>query len=190
MNADRWCGFSLRESLVAGFCATFIVLSELFLRIPLHIPGHRVLPLAFFLLLGRACLKPKWSASAISLIAGLVSLCLGREEFLQIFKYLAAGGMIDTVALLLPAVTRSLPLGALAGALVGAAWMPAALLVDRLSGMDLGMALRHTLLKLASAALFGAVGGAMAPAVARRLQASGVVPARCAATPRSEPPSA
>ena len=177
-KSDLWAGFSLRESLVAGFCAIFIVLLGLFLHIPLHLPGHRVLPLAFFLLLGRACVRPAWSATVIGLIVGIVMLSLGRQGPIHIVQYLMAGAIADMVSILLPAVTRSLPIGALAGGLVGASWLPVSLLVDRLAGMEIDLAFRHTLFKVSSAILFGAVGGAMVPAVARRLRASGLLAVR------------
>jgi hypothetical protein len=175
---DLWAGFSLRESLVAGFCATFIVVSNLFLRIPLHLPGHRVLPLAFFLLLGRACLRPAWSATSIGLISGVLALSLGREEPMHLLKYLAAGGIADLTSLVLPAVTSSFIMGALAGALVGSSWFPLSLLTDYLAGMDAELAFRHTLVKLGSAIVFGAVGGALVPAVACRLRGTGLLPAQ------------
>ena len=76
-GAGTWCEFSLRESLLAGFCAASIMLTEQFLHIPLHLPGHRVLPLAFFLLLVRACVRPIWGASLTGLLAGIMALSFG-----------------------------------------------------------------------------------------------------------------
>ena len=76
-------------------------------------------------------------------------------------KYLAAGVVTDIAAFLMPIVLRYSLLGALAGALIGASWLPIGLLVDRLAGMDIGAALQHTALKLASAMLFGAAGGSL-----------------------------
>jgi hypothetical protein len=78
-------------------------------------------------------------------------------------------------------VLQSPPLGGLTGALIGASWLPVRLLIDRLAGMDTGAAWQHSLLKLGSAMLFGAVGGLLAPAVSGRLRRSGILPAKNAA---------
>ena len=86
-----------------------------------------------------------------------------------------AGAIADLVSLAIPLVTRSLPFGFLAGAMVGASWVPLSLLEDRLVGMDMTLALGHSLFKASSAAIFGAVGGAMVPAVARRFRATGLL---------------
>lgn len=178
-KTDLWAGFSLRESLVVGFCATFIVVSGLFLHLPMHLPAHKVLPLTFFLLLGRACVRPAWSATVIGLIAGVVTISLGgRGAPVHIVQYLMAGGIADVVSILLPAVTRSVPIAALAGGLVGAGWLPVSLLTDRMAGMDFDLAVRHAIFKVSTTVLFGAVGGAFVPTVVRRLQASGLVASR------------
>lgn len=176
-GAGMWCGFSLRESLLAGFCAASIMLAEQFLHIPLHLPGHRVLPLAFFLLLVRACVRPPWAASLTGLLAGIMALSFGMGHGgpIQVMKFLVAGIIADLASLALPLVTRSLPFGFLAGAMVGASWVPLSLLEDRLVGMGMSLALGHSLIKASSAAAFGAVGGALVPGVARRLRATGLL---------------
>ena len=172
-----WRGFTLRECLVIGFIAVLIVLTEILVRIPMHLPGHRVFPLAFFLLLGRAAVPRPWAATSTGLLTALGCLALGRDGLDHLVKYIAAGILTDAAARIAPAVLRSPLLGALSGALIGASWLPAGLLIDRLAGMDTGAALQHTLLKLGSATLFGSAGGFLAPAVSGRLRRSGLVPA-------------
>ena len=171
-----WGGFTLREGLVIGFIAALIVLAEMLVRIPMHLPGHRVLPLAFFLILGRGVVDRYWTATSIGLLTAVGCMALGREGLDPIVKYLAAGVVTDIAAFLIPIVLRYSLLGALAGALIGASWLPIGLLVDRMAGMDMGAALQHTALKLASAMLFGAAGGFLAPTVSCRLRRSGITP--------------
>lgn len=172
---DRfWGSLSLRESLVMGFCAAFIAVTGMFLHIPFHMPGHRVLPLAFFLLLGRACVPRFWTATAIALASSVLALSIGRDDPTHLAKYLAAGIMADVVVGLFSA-TSSVPFGALAGACIGASWLPVNLLADLAAGMDRDLAIRHVLLKSASAIVFGAIGGGLVAPVFRRLQASGLV---------------
>jgi hypothetical protein len=171
-----WGGFTLRECLVLGFTASLVVITEMLVRIPLHLPGHRVLPLAFFLLLGRSAVRHGWAATSIGLLTAAGCLALGREGLDHLMKYVAAGVITDAAAFALPAVLTSSLLGAVTGALIGASWLPVSLVVDRLAGMDTGAAWQHTLLKLGSAMLFGAAGGLLAPAVSGRLRRSGLVP--------------
>jgi hypothetical protein len=177
---DRfWRGMSLRECLVAGFCAAFIAVTGMFLHVPFHLPGHRVLPLAFFLLLGRACVPRFWTGSAIALASSVLALSIGRDDPTHLAKYLAAGIMADVVSGLF-STTCSVPFGALAGAAIGASWLPVNLLTDLAVGMDRDLAIRHVLLKSASAIIFGAIGGGLVAPVVRRLQASGLVSRKCA----------
>ena len=171
-----WGGFTLRECLVLGFIAAIVVLVEMLVRIPMHLPGHRVLPLAFFLLLGRSTVRRGWAATAMGLLTAAGCLALGRDGLDHLLKYVTAGVVTDAVAFILTGAIDSSFLSALTGMLIGASWLPVSLLVDRLAGMDTGAALQHTTLKLGSAMLFGAAGGLLAPSVSGRLRRSGLVP--------------
>jgi hypothetical protein len=57
-----WNRFSMREALLLGFCATFIVLTKATLRMKLGISGHSMFFLIFFLLLARG-IVPKTGAA-------------------------------------------------------------------------------------------------------------------------------
>jgi hypothetical protein len=171
-QSQFWGGMSLRESLTACVTATFIVLSAMFFRIPLHLPGHRVLPLAFFLLLGRSLIKSGWAGTAIGLLGGLSMLAMGRENPSHVGQYLVAG-MIADLAWLIPSRFQSIFTGALAGAAIGASWLPVPLLVNRLLGMESSAAIWTVMVKNGWAIGFGAIAGALAWTVAKRLRASG-----------------
>jgi hypothetical protein len=173
-----WGGFTLRECLTIGFTAALIVLAEMLLRIPMHLPGHRVFPLAFFLLFARDAVDRRWAATLVGVLTAAGCAAAGRDGLDHLFKYVAAGAVTDIAALIAPHVLRSSLVGAATGALIGASWLPAGLLIDRLAGMDAGAALQHTLLKLGSAMLFGAAGGVLASSVSGRLRRSGVLPTR------------
>ena len=144
----------------------------------MHLPGHRVLPIAFFLLLARAAVNRPWAATLVGVLTAAGCLALGRDGLDHLIRYIVAGAVTDIAALIVPLVLRSSLLGAVTGALIGASWLPVGLFVDRLAGMDTGAALQHTLLKLGSAMIFGAAGGLLAPAVSGRLRRSGLLPAR------------
>lgn len=61
-----WRRFTLREGILLGFCATFIILMRAGLRLHLHLPGHVMFFAMFFFLLARggACRRsvppPSW----------------------------------------------------------------------------------------------------------------------------------
>lgn len=171
-------GFTLRESLIVGLCAVFIVLSALLLHIPGLMPGHKLLGVVFFLLLGRSCVRHPLAATTIGLLAGLIALYpgLGRGSPLHVFQYAGTGAAADLVCFFLPSMPASRPLGLLAGALMGATWFPLSYLFDRLVGMSADMAARHALLRVASVIVWGALAGFLAPTVVRRLRASGLLP--------------
>lgn len=175
-----FAGFTLRESIVVGLCAVFIVLSALLLHVPAMLPGHKLWAVVFFLLLGRGCIRPPLAATTIGLLAGLIALYpgLGRGNHLHIVQYALAGGLVDALFFWLPGLTCSRPLGMVAGALVGGIWLVFAFLMDLLVGMDVGTAVQHALLKTFWVIAWGAFGGFLAPTVVRRLQASGLVPSQ------------
>jgi hypothetical protein len=124
------------------------------------------------------------AASTIGLLAGLISLYpgIGRGSPLHVFQYTCAGAVADFLYIFLPSMPASRPLGVLAGALMGATWFPLSYLIDRIIGMDSGMAAQHSLLRVASVILWGAIAGLLAPTVVRRLRASALLPA-----PTSQP---
>lgn len=168
-----WAGLSLREALAAAFSAALIVVSEIFFRVPLHLPGHRVLPLVFFLLLGRRSVSSGWAGTAIGLIAGLILFSLGRETPAHIPQYVIIGLVADLISLVLGRF-HSAVVGLIAGALLGACWLPVQLLVNRMLGMDAGLAVAAALIRNGWAIAFGAIGGLLAFSVGNRLRAVGL----------------
>ncbi|MDR3764755.1 MAG: hypothetical protein P4M01_11735 [Acidobacteriota bacterium] len=176
-NTKYWLGFTLREALVTGFSAVGIILAQQFLRIPMHLPGHRLLPLVFFLLLARACIRACWVATLTGFLAGLMSLLFGMGHAgpMQLLSFVIAGLIADIVFRLLPRLTRSVALSAITGAFMGVSWVLVSIVQDRLLGLDFSLAVTHSLLRAGGAMIFGALGGAFATPVARRMQASGTI---------------
>lgn len=171
-DSASWVRSNLVDGLIISFCATGVVLSGLYLRMPLHLPGHRVLPLAFFLLLGRTSASRSYAGTAIGLLSGGLALSVGLEPhgLMHGVKYMIAGGIIDAAYLLVPLATTSWILGALAGGIAGASWLPIGLAFDRITGIDADVTLRFAWFKIISAICFGVAGGAIGPALTRRLR--------------------
>jgi hypothetical protein len=128
-------GFTLRESLVVGLCAVFIVLAALLLHIPGLLratsPGRSVFTAAWARLL-----RHPLAATAIGLLAGLIALYpgMGRGQPPACAPIRQCGAVADLQYLFVPAMPASRPLASLAGALMGETWLPLAYLFDRLVG--------------------------------------------------------
>ena len=69
-----WRRFTLREALLLGFCATFIILTRAGLRLHLHLPGHVMFFTMFFFLLARGCVPKIGAVTLVGLITCLASL--------------------------------------------------------------------------------------------------------------------
>ena len=166
---------TLRESIIAAFTAVLMVATSTFIRIPIHLPGHRVLMLVFFLLLGRACARPFYFATFIGIIAGLLALMLGHEPPAHLLNYSIAGVISDLSFHLLPSRRYPILVSPIAGGLIGASWVPASFLMDQLAGMDLIFAFTHSLFKFTWAIVFGLLGGILSGAVQLRLRSSHII---------------
>jgi hypothetical protein len=173
-------GFTTREALFLGFCATFVVLTRVALRWHLNLPGHSALFLAFFLLLGRACVPRTGAATFVGGVAGVVValLGMGRGGPLLLLKLLLPGLVVDAGAAFAPRFAGRVAICALLGAL---STLPRGLVLaplEWLLGMDAELLILKTVLASAAAMVFGAVGGALVPPIYRRLAANGLLPAR------------
>jgi hypothetical protein len=173
-EAKFWAGMTLRESLTACLSSALIIVSAVFFRIPLHLPGHRVLPLVFFLLLGRCAIAAGWAGTAMGSLAGLALFGMGQENPAHVAQYVGIGLIADVIWLVC-ARGRAIWLGTIAGALMGAGWIPIPLLINRMLGMDRESAIWIALMKNGSAVAFGALAGALAFFMAKRLRTAGIL---------------
>jgi hypothetical protein len=170
-----------REALLLAFFAIFIVLARAALRWHLHVPGHSMFGTALFLLLARACVAQPWAASATGLLAGLATAALGMGQGgpILILRMLLPGLVVDAGARLRARGARGAPFGALEGAVIGAlagsvTFFPTAL-VEALAGTAGDLVVRHALVSAGAKAVFGALGGLAAAAIARRLDDHGLL---------------
>ena len=168
---------ALGHALFLGFCAVLLVSSKILLRWHLHIPGHSMLIVSFFLLLGRAVVPSKTAASTVGLWAGLmvVVLGLGKGGPLQILKYLLPALGVDLGALLIPAWAQRIWGCALLGIAAGLGKTGANIFVDWAVGMDPGVLFLHATAKGLGAVVFSLVGALLLPPVLSRLRAHGLL---------------
>jgi hypothetical protein len=167
----------LKDSLFLGFCAVFIIVTRVTLRLHLKIPGHSMFFTLFFLFLAKGCVRYRFSATYTGLIAGLIAvvLGLGKGGPLILIKFILPAIVIDVSAMLLPGLFGSVFLCAVVGALASATMFLNTYLIDYLAGMDSELIFTHAVIKSSSAMVFGVAASLFIPSVIRKLKAFGVI---------------
>jgi hypothetical protein len=167
----------LKDSLFLGFCAVFIIVTRVALRLHLKIPGHAMFFTLFFLFLARGCVRYRFSATFTGLVAGLIAIVLGLGKGgpLIMIKFIMPALVIDISALLLPGLFSSFILCAIVGALASATMFFNTYLIDYLAGMDTELIFAHAMIKSVSSIAFGVAASLFIPSVIRKLKAFGVI---------------
>ena len=168
---------SLKESLFLGFCAVFILLFRVVLRLHLHIPGHSMLFTVFFLFLARGCVDYRGASTCTGLLAGIGAFALGLGKIgpILIPAFVLPGVVIDLGALLLPKLFSSFFLCVLVAASASATKFIITLSQDLLLGMDKKVLVQHAAFEAGTAMVFGILAGLCVVPVIRRLKAYGLV---------------
>ena len=111
-----WNRFTMREALLLGFCATFIVLTKATLRMKLGISGHSMFFMLFFLLLSRGFVQKTGAATLVGLLAGLMSLALGMggKGPIKMLNFILPALVVDGAGVIFPQMPFSY-IGLLAG---------------------------------------------------------------------------
>lgn len=170
-------GLPLRDALFLGFCAVFILFTRAALRLHLGIPGHAMFFSVFFLMLARAAVRYRLSASFVGFLAGAMAtvLGLGKGGPLILLKFVLPAIVVDIGALLLPGLFGSHILCGLVAAAASATKMIDTYIVDTLVGMDSAIVLQHAALKALGGVAFGVAGSQLIPPVVRKLRAYGTI---------------
>jgi len=170
--------FTLREALVLGFCATFIVLTRAALRLHLSLPGHSMFFLMFFLLMARGCVPKIGSATLVGVISGLVCLMLGMAKMgpLILANFVLPAVAVEIAGAIYPRMVTSHVACLLVGILAAASKSVSGIGIDFLMGMEEEIVLQHILVTTTSSAIFGALGASLVPPVVMRLRANDLIP--------------
>jgi hypothetical protein len=173
-----WNRFTLREALLLGFCATFIVITRAALRMKLNLPGHSMFFMMFFLVLARGCVPKLGASTLVGLIAGAVSFMLGmgKNGPLIMANFVLPALFVDAAAFLYPALPARLMPCIIAGALASATKAITGVVLDILMGIEEAIIVQHIIITTAFSSLFGAAGAALVPSVVRRLRANRLIP--------------
>ncbi|WAC07749.1 MAG: hypothetical protein OS130_00685 [Thermodesulfobacteriota bacterium] len=176
MNKLTKAKFTLREALYLGFCATFIILARVLLRLKLNVPGHAMFFVMFFILLGRGCVPKMGAASLVGLIAGVLSTLMGLGKGpLLILKFICPGLVVDLGAAFYPRLTSSYVGCIIVGGIASFTRFAAFFLIERFMGMETGIIWQKAILDSTLTVIFGCLGSAMVPAVVRRLKANKLI---------------
>lgn len=181
MNTDirfLWWRFTLREALLLGFFATFIVLTRAALRLHLSIPGHSMFFLVFFLLMSRASVPRAGATTLVGLISGLVCLMLGMAKMgpLILANFVLPAIIIDVAGSLYPRLVRNYPACLIVGMIAALSKNISSIGINYLMGMETDVMLRHAVITSLSGVLFGGAGALLAPPIVRKLQANKLIP--------------
>lgn len=180
-NSDErvylWNRFTLREALLLGFCATFIILTRAGLRLHLHLPGHVMFFTMFFFLLARGCVPKIGSATLVGLITCLASVLLGMGKGgpLVLVKFLLPALVVELAGIIAPTFITSMLACALVGIIASATRVVAATGVEWLIGMEEEIIIRKAIISTATNGLFGALGSLAVPSIVCRLRVNGLI---------------
>jgi hypothetical protein len=173
-----WHRFTLREALLLGFCATFIIITRAGLRLHLHLPGHVMFFTMFFFLLARGCVPKIGSATLVGLIASLASVLLGMGKSgpIVLVKFLLPALVVEAAGVLFPAFVSSMLLCALVGVLASIVRASTSTAVDLLVGMEEEIIIRKAIFSAAMNGVWGGLGSLAVPAIIGRLRKNGLIP--------------
>lgn len=172
-----WRRFTLREALLLGFCATFIILTRAGLRLHLHLPGHVMFFTMFFLLMARGCVPKIGAATLVGLITCLASVVFGMGSggVMVLLKFLLPALVVDAAGLLFPSFVTSVIACVLVGTLASAVRVAVSTGVEALMGMEEEVLFTQMLISMGMNALFGGLGSLAVPAIIRRLRRNGLI---------------
>jgi hypothetical protein len=177
-NSVVWWRFSLREALLLGFCATFIILTRAALRLHFNLPGHSMFFMMFFLLMARGCVPKIGAASLVGLISGIVCLLLGMTKLgpLILVNFVLPAVIVDIGATIYRRLPSSYIACLLVGIIASASKAVSGIGIDLLLGMETEIIIQHVIVTTIGSTVFGALGSLLVPPVIRRLQANNLIP--------------
>lgn len=177
-----WRRFTLREAVLLGFCATFIIVTRAALRLHLHLPGHVMFFTMFFFLVARGCVPKIGSVTLVGLITCLGSALLGMGNVgvMVLVLYLLPALVVEIVAFFFPSFINGLIACAAVGVLASAVRAATASGVEVAVGIEEDFVLAKALLSVAGNSLFGGLGSLAVPSIVKTLRRNGLIdePAR------------
>ncbi|MDD2336540.1 MAG: hypothetical protein PHD01_08170 [Geobacteraceae bacterium] len=173
-----WNRFSMREALLLGFCATFIVLTKATLRMKLGISGHSMFFMMFFLLLARGIVPKTGASTLVALLAGVISIALGlaHKGPLIMLNFVLPALVIDSAGIFLPRLTSGFMTCLLIGGIAAATKGFTEGLILFFTGAPLDIVILKGIIGGAWAVFFGMLGALPVPAIIRKLRTNRLIP--------------
>jgi hypothetical protein len=173
-----WNRFTMREALLLGFCATFIVLTKATLRMKLGISGHSMFFMIFFLLLARGIVPKTGASTLVGLLAGAISIALGlaHKGPIIIFNFVLPALVIDTAGIFLPRVAAGFLTCIIIGGIASATKGITEGLVLFFTGAPTDTILLKASIDGAWAVLFGMLGALPVPAIIQKMRTNRLIP--------------
>lgn len=176
-NAAARSKVELKHALFMGFCAVCILAAKMAFRWNLHISGHSMVFVIFFLIIARGVVPYRFAATFTAAITGAAALMMGMGQGgpFHVLKYVFPGLFLDLSAMAYPRfMYRWIPC-IFAAAVASASKFFGNAAVDWFVGMDAAILWQHALLQSAGAIAFGIVGSLLVPPVMRRLEIHGFI---------------
>jgi len=176
-QAYLWNRFSLREALLLGFCATFIILTRAGLRLHLHMPGHVMFFTMFFFLLARGFVPKIGAVTLVGLITSLASVLLGMGMGgpMVLVKFLLPALVVEVAGAIAPAFVGSMLACAAVGVIASVIRVGASTALEWLIGMEQEIMLKKALFSAVMNGLYGGLGSLAVPSIIRRLRKNGLI---------------
>ncbi len=174
-----WNRFTMREAMMLGFCAIFIVLTKAMLRMKLGISGHAMFFSLFFLQLSRGCIPKTGAATLVGLLAGVVSIALGLGGIkgpVIILDFVLAGFVVDVAGAIFPRLPSSYIACVLVGGIAASCKGITSGTIGLLAGAPATVVIRKTLIEGLPAIAFGMLGSLPVPAIIRKLRTNRLLP--------------
>jgi hypothetical protein len=176
--AFLWNRFTMREALLLGFCATFIVLTKATLRMKLGISGHSMFFLLFFLLLARGIVPKTGAATLVALLAGGISIALGlaHKGPVIMLNFLLPALVLDFAGIFLPQMTSRHLLCLLIGGIAAASKGVSSAVVELIAGAPMKIVIQAAAIEGAGGVIFGMLGALPVPSIIRKLRTNRLIP--------------
>jgi hypothetical protein len=173
-----WNRFSMREALLLGFCATFIVLTKATLRMKLGISGHSMFFMIFFLLLARGIVPKTGASTLVGLLAGAISIAMGLAHRgpIIMLNFVLPALVIDCVGVFLPRFVRGFLTCILVGGLAASTKGVTEAVIFAFTGAPLDVIILKGVIDAGWALLFGSLGSLPVPAIIRKLRTNRLIP--------------
>lgn len=169
--------FTLHEIALLSLCAALIVVLNTTFALPLNIPGHTGIYWVVPVIIGVGIVKKPGAGTYIGFISGILATLFGVNtlHLLNLFIYLALGGVIDLLGLLFFYRLDNAAAGFIAGAAGNLAKMVVNYFLQTLLGIPAAFIILGIGLASISHFIFGGLGGIIAALVLSRLLKAGVI---------------